>query len=111
MDRFNLFRKVLVGLILFLLPVRNCYDGWSNDASRAAGILDYHGTYAIALDPIQQRREARACLDRVGTGDGGVIELFDDRETGPLGEALDGVRWRFSLSLSAPTLAAELVRK
>ena len=78
---------------------------------RPAGILDYHGTYAIALDPIQQGREARACLDRVGTGDGGVIELFDDRETGPLGEALDGVRWRFSLSLSAPTLAAELVRK
>jgi hypothetical protein len=60
-------------------------------ASKAAGVFDDDRAYAVALDPIQKRREARACLDSVRTGDRRIIELFDDSEPGALGEALDGV--------------------
>ena len=62
---------------------------------KPAGILDDDGTHAVALDPIQKGREARACLDRVRTGDRRIIELVDDPEPGPLGEALDGVALAF----------------
>ena len=51
--------------------------------------------HAVALDPIQKRREARACLDRVRTGDRRIIEHFDDSEPGSLGEALNGVALAF----------------
>ena len=44
---------------------------------------------------IQQGGEARACLDRVGTGDGCIIELIDDRQPGAIGEALDGLALPF----------------
>ena len=40
-------------------------------------------------------REARACLDRVGTGDRRIIELGDDLEAAPLGEALNGMTLAF----------------
>ena len=64
-------------------------------ARKAAGILDDDGTHAVALDPIQKGREARPCLDRVGTGDRRIIELIDDLEAGALGEALNGVALAF----------------
>ena len=64
-------------------------------ACKPAGILDDDGTHAVALDAVKERREARACLDGVGPGDGGVIELFDDGEPGALGEALDGLALAF----------------
>ena len=65
----------------------------SSRANRLASSDD--GTHAVALDAVKERREARAGLDRVRAGDGGVIKLFDNRETGPLGEALDGVALAF----------------
>ena len=37
-------------------------------------------TLAVALDPIQQGREAHTCLDRVRTGYRRIIELIDDLE-------------------------------
>ena len=64
-------------------------------AREAAGILDDDGTHAVALDPIQKGREARPCLDRVGTGDRRIIELIDDLEADALGEALNGVALAF----------------
>jgi hypothetical protein len=41
-------------------------------ASKAAGILDQHGSDAIAFNAVQQGREARARLDRVGAADCGI---------------------------------------
>ena len=60
-------------------------------AREPAGVLDDDDTHAIALNPIEKRRKARACLDGVRTGDGRIIELGDDPEPRALGEALDGV--------------------
>jgi hypothetical protein len=64
-------------------------------ARKPAGILNDDDTHAVALDPIQKGREARACLDRVRPGYGRVVELIDDPEPGALGEALNGVALAF----------------
>ena len=78
-------------------------------ARKPAGILDNDGTHAVALDPIQKGREARPCLDRVGTGDRRIIELIDDLEAGALGEALDGVALAFLAVLVRADVVAALV--
>ena len=49
------------------------------------------------------------CLDGVRAGDGGVIELFDDGEPGPLGEALDGVALAFLAVLVRADVVTALV--
>ena len=62
-------------------------DASAELARKAAGILDDDGPHAVALDPIQKGGEPRACLDGAGTGYRRIKELFDDSESGPLGDA------------------------
>jgi hypothetical protein len=74
-------------------------------AGEAAGGLDDDVASAVAGNVGQQGREARARLDRVGAGDGGVVELADNPVAMATGERL-ACLWRLSLSFSAPTLLA-----
>jgi hypothetical protein len=74
--------------------------------SRAKRLTVSTMTWRVFRDVGQHGREARAGLDRVGAGDGRVIELADDPV--PVGSANASIAclWRLSLSFSAPTLPA-----
>jgi hypothetical protein len=65
---------------------------------------DMAGT--VSRDVDQQRREARAGLDRVGAGDGRIVELADDPVLVGSGERLD----RLPLALVAMLLGADVAR-
>jgi hypothetical protein len=58
-------------------------------ASEARRILDNDGPGAIALDPIEQRREARPRLNRVGAAYSRIIEPGDELEAATVREGLD----------------------
>ena len=64
-------------------------------ARKPAGILDDDGPHAVALDALKKGREARACFDRVRTGDRRIIELIDDGIASSLGKSLHGVALAF----------------
>ena len=78
---------------------------------KAIGTLNDDCADAIGLDALQHRGEARPGVDRIGATDGRVMVGVDDRKAGLPANASTACRCRFSLSLSAPTLAAEEVRK
>ncbi len=73
--------------------------------------LDQDDAHAIASDALHHRREAGSRLQGVGTRNGGVVEGIDNLVAIALGEALDGFSLALVESLSAPTLAADEVRK
>jgi hypothetical protein len=58
-------------------------------AGEPASVLGNDYPNSIALDPLQHGREARTVLDRVGTRDGGIVELAHQLVAMRLGEALD----------------------
>ena len=70
----------------------------------AASVLDDDGPHAVGFDAVEQRREARPVLDRVGAGDGSIVELADDFEATPLGEVFD----RLALTLFAVFVGADV---
>ena len=74
--------------------------------------FDEDHAHAVAGDPIEHGSKARTFGHNVGAGHAWVIELVNERVRVGLGESLDdAARWRLSLSLSAPTLAADDVRR
>ena len=73
----------------------------------AAAALDDDRPHAVALDPIQKRREARACLDGVRTGDGCIIELCHDLKSAPSREGLD----RLTLAFLTVLVGADVGRR
>ena len=64
---------------------------------------------AVADHPNEQGFEAWPALDRILAADSRIVELADNVEAGPQSRRRPGAG--VSLSLSAPTFAAELVRK
>jgi hypothetical protein len=78
-------------------------------AGEAEGVDD-DGADAVALDPVEQLGKAPTCLDWIGAAHGCIGELADQGKPCPLGIAIDGCPLSLSLSLSAPTLAANEVR-
>ena len=91
---------------------RVCQALASRGHGRSAGrILDDHGADAIAPDAIKQSGETWACLNGVRSGHRRIIKPVDDHEAMALAIGVDiARRYRASLSLSAPTFVAELVR-
>jgi hypothetical protein len=63
----------------------------------------------LALDPLEHGREARTCIDGIGAAHGRVVEVLDQLITALEANAAKVSRCRQSLSLSAPTLAADEV--
>jgi hypothetical protein len=57
-------------------------------AGKPTGVLNNDSADAVALDLVEQSREALAALDRIGAADGGVVVLGHDLEASTLGEAL-----------------------
>jgi hypothetical protein len=76
-------------------------------ASEARRILDNDRADAIALDPIEQRREARPRLNRVRAANGRIIEPGNQLEAATLGEGLD----RGALPLLAVFILADIGRR
>ena len=62
------------------------------------------------MDPVEELGEARPVLNWISSRNSRVVELCHDLETAPHSQLSIACRCRFSLSLSLPTLAAELVR-
>jgi hypothetical protein len=79
-------------------------------AGEAAGILNDDRADAIALDTIQQCREARTDLNGSAPLTAGSQNQAAISMPCRLVNASTATRCRFSLSLSAPTLAADEVR-
>jgi len=80
-------------------------------AGEATRVLNDDGGDAVVLDPVQQLGETPAAFDGIRPANARVIIFADDLEAGALGEALDAARCRLSESLSAPTFAADEVRR
>jgi hypothetical protein len=75
---------------------------------KPAGIFDDDDPHAIADHPFEEWLEAWPALDRL-LGYSRVVEFADKSKPARL--AKPAMAWRMSLSLTAPTLAAELVRR
>jgi hypothetical protein len=79
--------------------------------SEAIGALDDDRPDPIAGDPLQHGLEARALGHRIGAAHCRIVELGLNLIAIRPGKPVIAARCRCSLSLSALTLAAELVRK
>jgi hypothetical protein len=76
-----------------------------------ASVFDQDDPRAILLDSVEESREAGAALDRIGAAHIPVVESLNGLEVARSATAATASRWRLSLSLSAPTLAALEVRR
>jgi hypothetical protein len=83
----------------------------SQITSEAVRTLDQDHPHAIAGDPLQHGEKAGALGHGIGAAHGGIIELGLDLIPFARANPSTAARCRRSLSLSAPELAAELVRR
>jgi hypothetical protein len=79
---------------------------------KPACILNDHHAQAVADDALEERPETGTDIESIGAAHCWIAERLDDGVAGMFGEALDrGALARASLSLSAPTFAADDVRR